>query len=698
MAYPAMSLHLVLLARCLVVLTFLTGAVYAADGDSTPGLVIFDPSQRGTGDRRPAIHLPMRSMVISASIVDAIAEVTMLQEFETTGLSTEDGSGSVAMYRLPLYEQAAVTKFEAEIGSRVIVGQVYEREDARQRFEGAIEQGQSAFLAEQVTADIFSISVGNLPPRQIVRITVVYLTPLETRGATGVRFRLPTDIAPRYTPATTENPLPSGQNFLYDGVRIELDARMSMALTDVTSLTHGIVVTNGDPSTGRANVRVTEADPLARDLVVAFTMEESAAPQIYVELSDTYNTMTLMLSIVPDLPTLAEGGVGPPQEYIFVVDRSGSMQDKVSQVRLALSAVLELLPAGTLFNFVGYGNSYAFLFPTSQSVDTHLAEGLSYANNIHADMGGTEVLPALRFVLGLPPNSVYERRIFLFTDGQVSNTREVINYVSAHLGAARIFTLGIGAHASTELVNGVARAGLGSAEFVDGSSAQAVQTAIQSQLDVALVPALTNVQLDWGLALDAGDSQQSPYLFPLLGNGKRFLMYFVTSVRTPPSSVTVSASISGTNQTVEFTVLRSSMLFLNHDSNLGGSDETGDIRITSSDMIHKMAGRSLIRDLEEGRSKLHAEERSEEEIRAEIVRLGLLYQLASSETSFLAIDDGEPLVTSPQYENIEMDDGRTFGGQNGAKASGMNNSRRSLWGTFVCLALPFVCVLVGLSF
>jgi len=653
----------------------------------TPGLLIFDPTQpRGNGhDNGPHFSLPMRSMVISGSIVDAIAEVTLLQEFETTSTGLSDTA--TAVYQLPLYEQAAVTQFEARIGTRVITGQVFEKEDARQQFQDAVDAGQSAFLGEQVTADVFSITVGNLPPSQIVRITVVYLTTLETTfvgTAPGVRFRLPTGIAPRYTPASGTS-LPGGENFLYEGLMIEINARMSLPLTQVTSSTHDISAA-GDLTAGRATVQVTTTDPnisvLDRDLVVTFELEESDEPQIYVEQSDTYNTMALMLSIVPDLPTIEMGSF--PQEYIFVVDRSGSMSDKVGQVRLALSAVLEILPLGTMFNFVGYGTSYNPLFSSSQLIDTHLTEGLSYASNLQADMGGTEVLPALQFVLtSLPPNSDYQRRIFLFTDGQVSNTQEVINYVSANLGEARIYTLGIGAHASTELVNGVARAGLGSAEFVDGTSAQAVQLAIQSQLNVALLPALTDIQLDWGLISDPGDSQQSPYVFPLLATGKRFIMYFVTSVRTPPLSISLSASISGTHQRVEYTVVQSSMVFLNDDSNLGGTDP-----ITSSSLIHKMAGRSLIRDLEEGRSKFHAEERSYQEIRDEIVRLGILYQLPSSETSFLAIDDGESVV-SPEVAFETDDAGRAF-------ANGGTSHGRNFYEMFVSFMLPILGVLLWL--
>merc|ERR1712008_101785 len=55
-------------------------------------------------------------------------------------------------------------------------------------------------------------------------------------------------------------------------------------------------------------------------------------------------------------------------------------------------------------------------------------------------------------------------------------------------------------------------------------------------------------------------------------------------------------------------------------------------------MGHKITCRTLIRDLEEGGSELHSEQASSDDIIQEIVTLGVKYQIASSETSFVAVD------------------------------------------------------------
>src|SRR5262245_52012664 len=86
----------------------------------------------------------------------------------------------------------------------------------------------------------------------------------------------------------------------------------------------------------------------------------------------------------------------------FVVDRSGSMEgSSIEEVRNALQLCLRSMTAGCRFNIVGFGSTYKALFNESRVYDeASLAEASKYVAALDATLGGTEILPALQFVLG----------------------------------------------------------------------------------------------------------------------------------------------------------------------------------------------------------------------------------------------------------------------------------------------------------
>ena len=81
-------------------------------------------------------------------------------------------------------------------------------------------------------------------------------------------------------------------------------------------------------------------------------------------------------------------------------------------------------------------------------------------------MGGTEILTPLKTILNQPAEEGQRlKQLFVFTDGQVSNSQECIQVVNAERKTTRVFTLGIGSSADRHLVRGLARAGGGTFAF-----------------------------------------------------------------------------------------------------------------------------------------------------------------------------------------------------------------------------------------
>ena len=91
--------------------------------------------------------------------------------------------------------------FEVNVDGDITKGKVQGKHAARATYHSAVQQGNSAQLLEQMRADVFQMSVGNLLPGASVIVKITYVADLKIdEGA--VRFLLPTHISPRFHPTT----------------------------------------------------------------------------------------------------------------------------------------------------------------------------------------------------------------------------------------------------------------------------------------------------------------------------------------------------------------------------------------------------------------------------------------------------------------------------------------------------------------
>ena len=204
-----------------------------------------------------------------------------------------------------------------------------------------------------------------------------------------------------------------------------------------------------------------------------------------------------LVAAVTFLPAVA-GDRRLPREITFLVDRSGSMNgSSIEEVRRALQLCLRSLQEGDRFDIVGFGSSFASLFGARGPYDQQsLDEAARHVGGMQADLGGTEILPALQAVLTRPAVAGLERRVVLLTDGEVTNEPAVIALAGEHADTATIFTFGIGFGASEHLVRAVARASRGACEMI--FPGERLEAKVLRQLARLTGPVLRELELTWG--------------------------------------------------------------------------------------------------------------------------------------------------------------------------------------------------------
>ncbi|XP_068097859.1 von Willebrand factor A domain-containing protein 5B1 isoform X2 [Hyperolius riggenbachi] len=214
-------------------------------------------------------------------------------------------------------------------------------------------------------------------------------------------------------------------------------------------------------------------------------------------IKDICHNPVVMLNFCPYLPPKQTDLTKTQGEFIFLIDRSGSMSGvNIARVRDAMLVILKSLMPTSLFNIIGFGSSFKSLFPCSQSYNEEsLAIACESIKKLRADMGGTNILSPLNWILRQPVCRGYPRLLFLLTDGAVSNTGKVIELIRHHSSFTRCYSFGIGQNACRRLVQGVASVSRGSAEFlVEG---ERLQPKMLQSLKKSMAPVLSDVTVEW---------------------------------------------------------------------------------------------------------------------------------------------------------------------------------------------------------
>jgi len=88
-------------------------------------------------------------------------------------------------------------------------------------------------------------------------------------------------------------------------------------------------------------------------------------------------------------------------EYIFLIDRSGSMSGSfIKMAREALAIFLRSLPKDSYFNVISFGSKYTTMFEESKKGEGKvLSEAIYNVEQFDADMAGTEILKPLKWIL-----------------------------------------------------------------------------------------------------------------------------------------------------------------------------------------------------------------------------------------------------------------------------------------------------------
>jgi Ca-activated chloride channel family protein len=436
---------------------------------------------------RAASPLPLRHTQVEAAVTGPLADVTVTQEFSNPFPAPVE-----LAYLFPLPHAAAIYDFTLAIGARVIQAEIEERAEARARYEGALAAGRRSALLEAQRSSLFTVKLANVQPGEQVRATVRYQERL--RFADGqYQFVFPMGVTPRYHADATPVAAPVTLDNLAVGdvsVRVTVDAGARAGAAESPS--HPIAIT---PLPGhRFAVALAEPAIPNRDFVLRYTVAGDAVSAAAWTSARPDGTTALLVTALP--PRGVELAEPAPREFIFVLDRSGSMMGgPLEQAKNALKACLRALGPADSFSIQAFDHLMEWFTDGAVAVTQATVEAADRWLGTVDARGGTEISAAVHAALRLPADPGRQRYVVFLTDGAAYREETTLAEVHDFIGRARLFTFGIGPAVNRGLLSKMAELGRGTAEFLQLD--EDIEAAIIRFQDRVAFPILQDLRLVW---------------------------------------------------------------------------------------------------------------------------------------------------------------------------------------------------------
>uniref|UniRef100_A0A3Q1JHS3 Poly [ADP-ribose] polymerase n=1 Tax=Anabas testudineus TaxID=64144 RepID=A0A3Q1JHS3_ANATE len=557
-------------------------------------------------------QLPLQAVHVKCKLMDLLSQVIIFQKYTNTSSVPIE-----AKYVFPLDDSAAVCGFEAFINGKHVVGQVKEKETARKEYKQAIERGHGAYLMDQDAPDVFTISVGNLPPGATVLIKVTFVSELIVRDG-SVFFSLPGSVAPWQESAALNQ---TTQVRGADSFTLDMSVEMPYEISRLQCITHQVKTKRTDC---KAVVSVLPGQVMGSEgFQLSITLSDVHLPRMWVEKHPDKDSQACMLVFYPDFDISSSSA---SDEVILLLDTSESMRGEslCTAQRIALQ-ILKTLDHNLKINVILFGTGQFYLLCRFYVCSSRIF------HNSTAPLGGsTELWRPLQALNLLPPTRGI-RNILLLSDGHIQNAELTLKLLRENAQHSRLFTCGLSPTANRHMLRALAQAGGGAYEFFDTKTKHNWQEKVACQVKRMASPGCNSVSVKWQqFSLSAPTPVQAPKQIHALFSDCHTLVYgFVPHC----TQATLLGNLSG--------------------QELKTMVSTSELQKTRGTFLHKLTARALIRDFEDG--NLHTDEAEHEgkkaELKSYIIELSKEFSILSQFTSFVAIEER----VCAAYDDISYD-------------------------------------------
>ncbi|HYG65342.1 MAG TPA: VIT domain-containing protein [Thermoanaerobaculia bacterium] len=538
--------------------------------------------------------LEIQEHTVQVTINNGIAVTEVTQVFR----NTEDRQVE-ALYTFPVPKGASVANFSMWINGKEMVGEVVEKERARQIYNSYKEQRKDPGLLEQADYKTFEMRIFPIGPRAEQRVQITYYQELDFDHDWA------TYVYPLAT--VTETAVNSRVSGTF-GLTLEVKSEIPITAMESPSHADDVAFARHGNDHWQASLEA-EGGDLSRDVVLAY---HTARPRTGVDLiasrepgEDGYFLLTLTAG--EELSKAVEG-----MDYVFVLDVSGSMNEegKLALSRGSVSAFIEALGEGDRFDVIAFNVDARELFRELRPAETKTrSEAVTFLESQKA-RGGTFLEPALRSAYRYKASD-RPLNVVILSDGMTEQAerRTLLRLIGERPEGVRVFAIGVGNEVNRPLLEQLAEDAGGLAAFV--SREDNFERQAQAFRRKLLRPLASNLEI----TLDGADAYDlEPGRLPNLYHGAPVRLYGRYR-EAGPVKVRIRADIGGEilDRTVDIQI----------------PEDADNPEIERMWAWHRVQRLLKEADREGNRSA----------VADEIVRLGEAFSIVSEYTSFLVLEN-----------------------------------------------------------
>ncbi|KAM9804501.1 protein mono-ADP-ribosyltransferase PARP4 [Neosynchiropus ocellatus] len=573
-------------------------------------------------------QLPLQAVNVKCRLKDLLSEVIIFQKYSNLGTEPIE-----AKYVFPLDDSAAVCGFEAFINGKHVVGQVKEKEQARHEYKQAVEKGHGAYLMDQDAPDVFTISVGNLPPGATVIIKVTFVSELVIKDG-SVFFSLPGSVAPwqesaalnQTTQVTLEKVCVTDKTAGQREFTLDMAIEMPYEITRLSCVTHEILMKKTDC---KAVVSVQPGEVMGPEGFQLFIRLSAVhLPRMWVENHPDKDSQACMLVFYPNFDS-EEAAAG---EVVLLLDMSESMRgESLHNARMLALHIIQTLDPNVRVNVVVFGTDHSQAFLAARPLAEAREEAERFIKATPQSGGSTELWRPLRLLNLLPP-ARGTRNLLLLSDGHIQNGLLTLQMLRDNARHSRLFTCGLSTTANRHMLRALAQAGGGAYEYFDTKTKHTWKHKLASQVQRMSAPSCSSVSVKWQQFNPAAPSPvQAPKRLQALFNDCHTIVFgFVPHC----TQATLLGNLSG--------------------QELNTMVSTSELQKTKGTFLHKLTARAIIRDYEDGSLDFSEPigESNKSELKSHIIELSKEFSILSQFTSFVAIEERDTDESEKGYTDV----------------------------------------------